>query len=60
MAKVALRKHVTSTKPGGTGIGLTIVRYLVQLQHGEISLSSEPGRGTTFYLTFPAATPPPV
>jgi signal transduction histidine kinase len=57
LAKVALRKHVTSTKPGGTGIGLTIVRYLVQLQHGEISLASEPGRGTTFYLTFPAATP---
>lgn len=59
IAKVALRKHVTSTKPGGTGIGLTIVRYLVQLQHGEISLSTDPGRGTTFYLTFPAANTPP-
>lgn len=59
IAKVALRKHVTSTKPGGTGIGLTIVRYLVQLQHGEISLTSEPGRGTTFYLSFPAANESP-
>ena len=39
-------------KPG-TGIGLNIVRNIVEQHHGSISVSSEPGRGSTFVVTLP-------
>lgn len=42
-----------STKPGGNGIGLWIVRLYVNRMGGTISVESEPGRGTTFTLQFP-------
>jgi signal transduction histidine kinase/ActR/RegA family two-component response regulator len=38
---------------GGTGIGLSIAKHLVELMGGEIWVSSEPLIGTTFYFTLP-------
>ena len=39
----------------GTGIGLYIVRNAVNKMGGTLSLSSEIGKGATFYVTLPAA-----
>jgi signal transduction histidine kinase len=41
----------------GTGLGLAIVQNLMQLLVGTISVSSEPGSGSTFLVRFPAAHP---
>jgi signal transduction histidine kinase len=51
-----------SRKMGGSGLGLSICKWIVESHHGQISVTSAPGRGTTFHILLPLeqveASPP--
>ncbi len=45
----------TKAEQGGSGLGLAIIKGILDEIGGSIRVDSEPGRGTTFELTLPAA-----
>ncbi len=45
--------NVAAAKSHGFGIGLAVVKELVERYHGRIELQSEVGQGTTFLVEFP-------
>jgi PAS domain S-box-containing protein len=47
-----------TTKPTGTGLGMAIVKKIMDLHGGEIEIDSAPGRGTTVRLVIPRAPLP--
>jgi two-component system sensor histidine kinase PilS (NtrC family) len=42
-----------TTKKGGIGLGLSIVKNVIEAHGGKIEVKSKPGKGTTFKLVFP-------
>jgi len=44
-----------SAETGGAGLGLSIVKHIVENMSGTVSVESRLGRGSTFALWFPAA-----
>ena len=47
----------TTRQYGGSGLGLTISRHLVELMGGRLQLRSEPGQGTLFWFELPGLQP---
>jgi signal transduction histidine kinase len=46
-----------TTKAQGTGLGLAVVRRILEEHQGDIAVDSAPGRGTTFTIRLPFHPP---
>ena len=46
-----------STKPGGSGLGLAVTRRIVEEHRGQLTVHSEPGRGSDFTIALPVEPP---
>ena len=47
----------TASKYGGTGLGLVISRKFCQMMGGDITVASEPGKGSVFTVRLPGGIP---
>ena len=54
--RIFKRLHSLNKYGGGTGVGLTIVKKIIELHHGKIWIESSYGGGSTFYFTLPTET----
>lgn len=48
----------TTRRFGGTGLGTSICKQIVELMHGEITVKSQPGIGSEFFFTYKMAQAP--
>jgi len=50
-AGVDIFEPFITTKPKGTGLGLTVVRQIIAAHNGMLTYHSTPGQGTTFTIS---------
>lgn len=51
----AIKSRIGTKGETGTGLGLTIVKQILDMQAGEISVESSVGEGSTFEIKLPLA-----
>lgn len=49
-----------TTKPGGSGLGLSMAYSIIKRHDGLITVDSKPGEGTIFYIDLPASNKTPI
>ena len=47
----------TAQRFGGTGLGLALSRKLARMMGGDVTVTSEPGKGSVFTVRLPAGAP---
>jgi signal transduction histidine kinase len=52
-AKPSIFKPLMSTKAKGQGLGLAVVKRLIEALGGQVSFESQEGKGTTFIIELP-------
>ena len=50
------KARTRTADPGGTGLGLSIVQSIIHAHGGQINVTSQPDRGTTFVIRLPKAS----
>jgi signal transduction histidine kinase len=53
-------KHAIAEQIHGTGLGLSLVKKMVEAQGGSVRVESEAGRGAAFFIRLPAAAGPAI
>ena len=52
-----MTRAARSRQTGGTGLGLSIVKHVISNHGGEVTVWSQPGRGSTFTVRLPEMEP---